>query len=212
MIDVTLKREQLYVLLKEKLDDLTFEKSVSKCIAHEQANKDVHAFKGEVEPQCQVLMHDVNNNNAPLNIWLWPLKAHRDCLGAVLSHQMPDGSERPVGYASRSLTSTEKKYAQIEKEALSIYPIKGQLNMTHKPNSLNSINRNTNNLLNSKNRYKVCGTPIMQSWRARFTAMNLGLSAGWLQFSFNLFVPLEPGGVRNLCHNRKYKYWRVGPD
>ena len=41
-------------------------------------------------------------------------------LGAVLSHVMPDGSDRPIAYASRSLSVREKKYAQIEKEALSI--------------------------------------------------------------------------------------------
>ena len=33
---------------------------------------------------------------------------------------MPDGSKRPVAFASRSFTKTEGKYAQIDKEALSI--------------------------------------------------------------------------------------------
>ena len=39
-------------------------------------------------------------------------------IGAVLSHLMPDGVEKPVGFVSRNLTEAEKKYSQVEKEAL----------------------------------------------------------------------------------------------
>ena len=41
-------------------------------------------------------------------------------LGAVLLQQQDDGERRPVAYASRSMTPTEQRYAQIEKEALAI--------------------------------------------------------------------------------------------
>ena len=41
-------------------------------------------------------------------------------LGAVLTHIMDDGQERPVAYASRTLTSAEKNYSQLEKEALGV--------------------------------------------------------------------------------------------
>ena len=41
-------------------------------------------------------------------------------IGAVISHVFPNGSERPVAYASRTLSASERNYSQLEKEALSL--------------------------------------------------------------------------------------------
>lgn len=41
-------------------------------------------------------------------------------LGGVLSQMQPSGEWRPVAFISRSMTTTERRYAQIEKEALAL--------------------------------------------------------------------------------------------
>ena len=41
-------------------------------------------------------------------------------VSAVISHTLPDGSERPIAFASHSLSTSEQNYAQLEKEALSL--------------------------------------------------------------------------------------------
>jgi len=72
------------------------------------------SLKKQLASQSVLVHYDVN----------LPVKLACDAssygLGVVISHIMPDQSERPIAYASQSLSKAEKNYSQIEKEALSI--------------------------------------------------------------------------------------------
>uniref|UniRef100_A0A1X7VR65 Reverse transcriptase/retrotransposon-derived protein RNase H-like domain-containing protein n=1 Tax=Amphimedon queenslandica TaxID=400682 RepID=A0A1X7VR65_AMPQE len=69
----------------------------------------------ELLKSSQVLVH--YDPNLPLVL---SCNALPYVMWAVLAHKMPDGEERSVGFASRSLTLTERKYSHFHKEALAI--------------------------------------------------------------------------------------------
>ncbi|CAB4019800.1 uncharacterized protein K02A2.6-like [Paramuricea clavata] len=93
-------------------------------------------------------------------------------VGAVLSHVFPDGTEKPIAYASRSLNAAERNYSTIEKEALAtIFGVKkfhkflyGQsftIKTDHKP---------LEGLLNDKKGVPTQAAPRIQRWALTLAA------------------------------------------
>ena len=70
--------------------------------------------------KLMVASHTVLTHNDPEKELRLATDAPAYGLGCVLSHVMPDGSEKPIAFTSRTLNDAEKGYPQLEKGALSI--------------------------------------------------------------------------------------------
>ena len=85
-----------------------------KLIWSKKYDKSFSALKEQLASHSVLVHYDVN----------LPLKLACDAssygLEVIISHIMPDNSERPIAYPSRSLSKAERNYSQIEKEAVDI--------------------------------------------------------------------------------------------
>ncbi|XP_055918587.1 uncharacterized protein K02A2.6-like [Eupeodes corollae] len=71
-------------------------------------------LKNDIINAVQLIHFD---ENVPLVL---ATDASKTGIGAVLSHRYPDGTEKPISFASKTLNEHQAKYSQIEREALSI--------------------------------------------------------------------------------------------
>ena len=85
-----------------------------------EAQKKAFSKSKEALQSANVLVH--YNDKYPLIV---SCDASPYGVGAVVSHIMPDGSESPISFASRTLSDAERNYSQLDKDALAlVYTVK----------------------------------------------------------------------------------------
>ena len=94
------------------------------------------------------------------------------CVGAVLSHKMKNGTERPIGYVSRSLQEAERKYSTLEKEALAIiFAVKKFHQFLYgRPFTVKTDHKPLEGLLSERKGISTQAAPRIQRWALTLSA------------------------------------------
>ncbi|KAJ8338235.1 hypothetical protein SKAU_G00372010 [Synaphobranchus kaupii] len=104
--------------------DLTFEKAYKMAVAAEAASRNVIDLQAKAAGNVNQVKTEAGagareDERADRELVL-ACDASPYGVGALLSHVMEDGSEKPLGFMSRTLTPAEKRYSQLDKEGLAI--------------------------------------------------------------------------------------------
>ena len=94
---------------------------VAQCIIlHPASHHQLHVHSCRQSQKCTQAVQTAKDIYDPT----LPLKLVADAsqygLGAIISHVLPGDEEKPIAFASRSLSKSEQNYGQIDKEALAL--------------------------------------------------------------------------------------------
>ena len=105
-------------------------------------------------------------------------------VGAVLSHQFNDGTEKPVAYASISLSKAEKNYSQLDKEVLAIVFVITQFRqyLARRHSVILSDHKPFQHMLASDKAFPAMASARLQRWALLLSAYDYTIQLGEKSF------------------------------